>query len=158
GTVASGGSGRPVVRPRFSTYNSMPRSTASREHAELITPVPPRNSTRKPDMVPTLGRAPDTRAERGSATAQARHGTTVNGRIISLSSCSTMWQWWTYFCGALTPLGRSNLARMVVKYPGLALTVSLKPRSSGVGGSIGPVANGAGLMPPGTPFGVPYLF
>ncbi len=22
-------------------------------------------------------------------------GITVNGRIMSLSSCSTMWQWWT---------------------------------------------------------------
>jgi hypothetical protein len=22
-------------------------------------------------------------------------GETVNGRIMSLSSCSTMWQWWT---------------------------------------------------------------
>src|SRR6266545_4075287 len=24
-----------------------------------------------------------------------RYGLTVNGRIMSLSSCSTMWQWWT---------------------------------------------------------------
>jgi hypothetical protein len=23
------------------------------------------------------------------------YGVTVNGRIMSLSSCSTMWQWWT---------------------------------------------------------------
>jgi hypothetical protein len=42
-------------------------------------------------------------------------GSTMNGSIMSLSSCSTMWQWWTYFWGAVTPSGRSNFARMVVK-------------------------------------------
>ena len=42
-------------------------------------------------------------------------GMTVNGRIMSLSSCSTMWQWYTYFWGAVTFLGNSNFARMVVK-------------------------------------------
>jgi hypothetical protein len=42
-------------------------------------------------------------------------GTTVNGRIMSLSSCSTMWQWWTYVCGAITPVGKSNFARILVK-------------------------------------------
>src|ERR1051325_2233508 len=46
---------------------------------------------------------------------------------------------------------------MVVKYPGLALTVSLNPRSLGSGGSIGPVADGVGSMPPGTPFGPLYF-
>jgi hypothetical protein len=39
--------------------------------------------------------------------------------------------------------------------PGLALTVSLKPRSVGSGGSIGPVANGVGSIPPGTSLGPP---
>jgi hypothetical protein len=34
-----------LVVPRFSTYSSMPESTASREHAELIMPVPPMNKT-----------------------------------------------------------------------------------------------------------------
>ena len=42
---AAGGSGRLVLRPRFSTNSSMPLSTASREHAELITPLPPMNNT-----------------------------------------------------------------------------------------------------------------
>src|SRR6266536_4214485 len=84
-------------------------------------------------------------------------GITSNGRIMSLSSCSTMWQWYTYVCGAVTPSGSSNFVRMVVYWPGLALTVSLKPRSSGSGGSIGPVANGLGSTPPGTPPGVPYF-
>ena len=55
-------------------------------------------------------------------------------------------------------MGSSHFARMVVKKPGLALTVSLKPRSSGVGGCIGPVAKGSGLIPPGTPAGPPYFF
>jgi len=34
-----------VLRPRFSTDNSMPLSTATREQAELMTPLPPMNST-----------------------------------------------------------------------------------------------------------------
>jgi hypothetical protein len=34
-----------VVLPRFSTNRSMPVSTASREHAALITPLPPMNKT-----------------------------------------------------------------------------------------------------------------
>jgi hypothetical protein len=42
--VTHGGSGRLVLRPRFSTNKSMPRSTASREHAELMTPLPPMNN------------------------------------------------------------------------------------------------------------------
>src|SRR5579875_3156901 len=46
-TVASGGSGRSRVLPRFSTVRSMPRAAASREHAELITPLPPMNRTRR---------------------------------------------------------------------------------------------------------------
>jgi hypothetical protein len=62
-----------------------------------------------------------------------------------------MWQWYTYFCGAVTPAGRSNFARIVVKLPGFALTVSLNPRSLGSGGCIGPVAKGVGSCPPGTP-------
>ncbi len=32
---------------------------------------------------------------RGGPRAAVAHGTTVNGCIMSLSSCSTMWQWWT---------------------------------------------------------------
>ncbi len=44
-TCASRGSGRVAVWPRLSTYRSMPRSTARRAHAELMTPVPPMNST-----------------------------------------------------------------------------------------------------------------
>ena len=43
--VTPGGSGRTVLRPRFSTNSSTPLSTASREHAELMTPLPPMNST-----------------------------------------------------------------------------------------------------------------
>jgi hypothetical protein len=43
--VAPGGSGRAVLRPRFSTNSSMPRSTATREQAELMTPLPPMNKT-----------------------------------------------------------------------------------------------------------------
>jgi hypothetical protein len=34
-----------VLCPRFSTNRSMPRATASREHAELMTPLPPMNNT-----------------------------------------------------------------------------------------------------------------
>src|SRR4029077_20883864 len=44
-TFAPGGSGRTVFRPRFSTNSSIPLSTATREHAELMTPLPPMNST-----------------------------------------------------------------------------------------------------------------
>ena len=40
---------------------------------------------------------------------------TTKGRIMSLSSCSTMWQWWAYVCGAVTPSGSSNFARIRVK-------------------------------------------
>ena len=43
--VTPGGSGRLVLRPRFSTNSSMPLSTATREHAELMTPLPPMNNT-----------------------------------------------------------------------------------------------------------------
>jgi hypothetical protein len=43
--VTPGGSGRTVLRPRFKTNSSMPLSTATREHAELMTPLPPMNST-----------------------------------------------------------------------------------------------------------------
>ena len=43
--LTPGGSGRTVLRPRFSTNSSMPLSTATREHAELMTPLPPMNST-----------------------------------------------------------------------------------------------------------------
>ena len=43
--LTPGGSGRTVLRPRFSTDNSMPLSTATREQAELMTPLPPMNST-----------------------------------------------------------------------------------------------------------------
>ena len=40
---------RPVpLVPRLSTNNSIPRSTASHEHAELMTPLPPMNSTLSP--------------------------------------------------------------------------------------------------------------
>ena len=42
--LTPGGSGRVVFRPRFSTNSSMPLSTATREHAELMTPLPPMNS------------------------------------------------------------------------------------------------------------------
>jgi MFS family permease len=37
----------------------------------------------------------DARSPDGRFAAAPGQGTTVNGRIISLSSCSTMWQWWT---------------------------------------------------------------
>src|SRR5450755_164560 len=43
--VTPGGSGRVVLCPRFRTDNSMPLSTATREHAELMTPLPPMNKT-----------------------------------------------------------------------------------------------------------------
>ena len=43
--VAPGGRGRSVLRPRFSTNSSMPLSTATREQAELMTPLPPMNNT-----------------------------------------------------------------------------------------------------------------
>jgi hypothetical protein len=53
---APGGSGRTVLRPRFSTDSSMPLSTATREQAELITPLPPMNSILSFVMSPTLDR------------------------------------------------------------------------------------------------------
>jgi hypothetical protein len=34
-----------VLRPRFSTKSSMPLFTATCEHAELMTPLPPMNNT-----------------------------------------------------------------------------------------------------------------
>ena len=40
-----GGSGRAALWPRFSTNSSIPLSTATRVHAELMTPLPPMNST-----------------------------------------------------------------------------------------------------------------
>jgi hypothetical protein len=43
--VTWGGSERPVLKPRLRTNNSIPLSTATREQAELITPVPPMNKT-----------------------------------------------------------------------------------------------------------------
>ena len=40
-----------VSRPRFSTDSSIPLSTATCEHAELMTPLPPMNNTLSFDMV-----------------------------------------------------------------------------------------------------------
>jgi hypothetical protein len=40
-----GGSGRAALLPRFSTNSSIPLSAATREQAELMTPLPPMNST-----------------------------------------------------------------------------------------------------------------
>src|SRR5690348_16967511 len=57
-TVAPPGSGRCPVRPRFSTNSSMPRSAASHEHAELITPLPPMKRTRRPLTAHSLDSAP----------------------------------------------------------------------------------------------------
>src|SRR6201994_2991867 len=57
-TVASGGSGRSWLVPRFSTYRSMPRATASRDDAELMTPLPPMNRTFGSAMQ-HLGQQPD---------------------------------------------------------------------------------------------------
>ena len=34
-----------MLRPRFSTNSWMPLSAATREHAELMTPLPPMNNT-----------------------------------------------------------------------------------------------------------------
>ena len=47
-TRTSGGSGRIEVVPRLRTCNSIPRSTASREQAELMFPLPPTNRTFNP--------------------------------------------------------------------------------------------------------------
>src|SRR5262245_33381910 len=64
--------------------------------------------------------------------------TTSYGLIMSLSSCSRMWQWKTYrnFWPALTgvPLGRSNFAMIRVTSPGSVFTVSLKAGRSFLGG------------------------
>jgi hypothetical protein len=54
--LTPGGSGRTLLRPRFSTSNSMPLSTATREQAELMTPLPPMNSTLSFAMPLTLDR------------------------------------------------------------------------------------------------------
>jgi hypothetical protein len=43
--VTPGGSGRVVFRPGFKTDSPAPFSTATREHAELMTPLPPMNKT-----------------------------------------------------------------------------------------------------------------
>jgi hypothetical protein len=51
-----GGSGRVALRPRFRTNSSMPLSTATREHAELMIPLPPMNSTLSFAMLLTLNR------------------------------------------------------------------------------------------------------
>ena len=47
-----------LSRPRFSTNSSIPRSAATREHAELMTPLPPMNNTLSFAMLLTL--TPDT--------------------------------------------------------------------------------------------------
>src|SRR5690242_16525458 len=57
-TVAAGGSGRSWLRPRLTTYRSMSRSAASHEQAELMTPLPPMNSTLS-RISPTLEPASD---------------------------------------------------------------------------------------------------
>jgi hypothetical protein len=43
--VTPGGSGRVLLSPRFKTNRSTPFSTVTREHAELMTPLPPMNKT-----------------------------------------------------------------------------------------------------------------
>src|ERR1700733_1366302 len=48
-----GGRTRPVLVPRLSTNSSMPLSTASREQAELITPVPPMKRTLRSPIPPS---------------------------------------------------------------------------------------------------------
>src|SRR5262245_46193978 len=71
------------------------------------------------------------RAHRGGescgsgARRRGGHPTTSYGRIISLSSCSRMWQWNTYRNRSprrtLVPVGRSNLAMIRVTSAGIAL-------------------------------------
>ena len=55
---------------------------------------------------------------------------TSYGRIMSVSSCSRMWQWKTYFCVPVTPLGRSKGERILDTTLGFAETVSSKRRPS----------------------------
>jgi hypothetical protein len=55
--VTPGGSGRVVFLPRFSTNSSISLSTANREQAELMTPLPPMNNTLSFAIPPTLVRA-----------------------------------------------------------------------------------------------------
>lgn len=54
---------------------------------------------------------------------------TSNGRIISVSSCSRMWQCYTY-----RPGNPSNFAMILVTMPGSARIVSFQPDSSALGG------------------------
>ena len=86
--------------------------------------------------------------------------------IMSLSSCSTMWQWCTYFCGLMSlpaplsaVLGSENLARTTVICPGFAFTVSFSPASSGPGSISPDFRNGRSveMSSCGTPFAVPYF-
>ena len=49
-TRTSAGSGRVVVRPRLRTVTSMPSSTARRQQAALISPVPPMTRTLREGM------------------------------------------------------------------------------------------------------------
>src|ERR1700723_2565756 len=65
--VTPGGSGRSVLRPRFSTNKSMPCATATRAHAELMTPVPPMNNTLR---LATPQRQPAAAAGRGTGRAR----------------------------------------------------------------------------------------
>lgn len=60
--------------------------------------------------------------------------TTSNGRIISLSSCSRMWQCHTY-----RPVNPSNRIMIRVTIPGSARTVSFHPDSLASGGTAGAV-------------------
>ena len=85
--------------------------------------------------------------------------------IMSLSSCSTMWQWCTYFCGLMSlpallsaVLGSENLARTTVTWPGFAFTVSFRPASAGPGSISPDLRNGRSveMSSCGTPFAVPY--
>src|SRR4028118_285716 len=71
-TVAASGSGRSAERPRWSTCRAPPSWTASCEHAELITPLPPMNKTFNALMAAKVGpvgsgRRTGAQPDRGSA-------------------------------------------------------------------------------------------
>src|SRR5438552_14183756 len=80
-TFTAAGSGRAVFRPRFSTNSSLPLSTATREHAELMTPLPPMNSTLSLVIPLTLDRLGEGRGAGAAGSVRRRMLGLVDGKL-----------------------------------------------------------------------------
>src|SRR5450631_4382677 len=112
-----------------------------------------------------LLRSAENREDRRLRSRLLHQGTMIMRSIMSLSSCSTMWQWCTYFCGLMSlpaplsaVLGSENLARTTVTCSGFTFTVSFNPASSGSGAISADCRNGVSVetCSCGTPLGPPW--